>query len=181
MPALPQDVCSKLYLLLSLPFLKKNSHLIVEQFLLEADVHGVERPSSARPFVFIWVHVKWPGLIRLFFFFYMLAPWILNMTSCLPRTTCALCYLTSQERGGGNNLEHSSKWKKSSSAHVSDGGTFFLFQPKAWKGLQRDQSTNSDFTDSSIQSFLLCLAGSCKRATEAMVISIRRSMLQLQN
>lgn len=36
----------------------KSSYLIVQQFLIEADVHGVEGPSSARPIVFVGVHAQ---------------------------------------------------------------------------------------------------------------------------
>lgn len=36
----------------------KSSHLIVQQFFIEANVHGVEGSSSARPIVFVRVHVQ---------------------------------------------------------------------------------------------------------------------------
>lgn len=59
---------------LLIKYLKRKlniSHLIIQQFLLEANVHGVERSSSAWSLVFVRVHVKEQRLF--FFLFYPLA------------------------------------------------------------------------------------------------------------
>lgn len=86
-----------------------NSHLIIQQFLLEANVHGVERSSSAWSLVFVRVHVKVQlgfYLLALFFpsFF---AGWMgevgpsLRKVGSLPRPAAALGYLSAKTKRRG--------------------------------------------------------------------------------
>lgn len=51
----------------------------------------------------------------------------LRYVGCLPREAALFAIYPTRETGGGNNLYRSSKWKKSSAAHVSGGkGVSFI-------------------------------------------------------